>query len=473
MMAERAFLLYYLLITGLFLFHNDLGWHLATGDYIRQIGSIPKTDPWSFTADNQPWINFSWGWDVLASFIHERTGLLGLQVITACMGAAIIGIQTSVAVRMGAALVPTIITVFIAGIALPQFSPPDVFLAITPQVITLVFLAIFHFVLWDSLHKNLSQQLLLLPLIIFVWANMHGGFILGFVVLGFYILDAVFAKNSKQIRILLLVLFLCVIASSFTPWGDSLIPTVIEFMQHPSKRGISEWQSVWQRFEGKTDIPAIVYLLMFVPALFGAVRAKNIPAAMFLICLVTYVQAWFQIRYISVFIVFSIPFMAWGLSQIRSESLRSASIKISNKVKYSIVLLSMVSVSLMILLHMDKRLDLPDVRWPKEEISFVQKQYPDRNLINHWNYGSYIIYQTRGRLKPFIDGRAETAYPLSLFENFAQMYHTQDWTDVIKIYNIGVVIWPKIDTKMLHFFEGNPHWSPVFEGRLAVVYAKQ
>jgi len=292
-------------------------------------------------------------------------------------------------------------------------------------------------------------------------------------VLGFYILDAVFAKNSKQIRILMLVLFLCLFASCFTPWGVSLIPTVIEFMQHPSKRGISEWQSVWERFEGKTDIPAIVYLLMFIPALLGTFRAKAIPVALLLISLIAYVQAWFQIRYISVFIVFSIPIMAWGLTQLSPKSLRSSSIRISYKVKYSIVLLSIISVFWVILIHMNKTSDLPNVRWPKEEISFVQNHYPDRNLINHWNYGSYIIYQTRGKVKPFIDGRAETAYPLSLFDNFAKMYHTQDWTEVIKIYNIGVVIWPKIDTKMLRFFEGNPHWKRVFEGRLAVVYAKQ
>ncbi|MEN3350973.1 MAG: hypothetical protein V7632_4608, partial [Bradyrhizobium sp.] len=41
--------LYYLLNGPLLLGHLDLGWHLAAGDLIRDRGSVPFQDPWSFT----------------------------------------------------------------------------------------------------------------------------------------------------------------------------------------------------------------------------------------------------------------------------------------------------------------------------------------------------------------------------------------------------------------------------------------
>ena len=36
----------------------------------------------------------------------------------------------------------------------------------------------------------------------------------------------------------------------------------------------------------KSDIPAIAYLVLFIPAIFGALRARIIPAPIFLISLI-------------------------------------------------------------------------------------------------------------------------------------------------------------------------------------------
>src|SRR5690348_7781337 len=36
------------------------GWHLATGRYILDTGSIPRADMFSFTAFGRPWVSYSW-----------------------------------------------------------------------------------------------------------------------------------------------------------------------------------------------------------------------------------------------------------------------------------------------------------------------------------------------------------------------------------------------------------------------------
>ena len=51
---------YYLSNAPLLLSHYDLGWHLAAGDLIRDRGSIPFQDPWSFTHGDKQWYNLSW-----------------------------------------------------------------------------------------------------------------------------------------------------------------------------------------------------------------------------------------------------------------------------------------------------------------------------------------------------------------------------------------------------------------------------
>jgi len=69
---------YYLANTSLMLGHFDLGWHLAAGDLIRDRGTIPFQDPWSFTLEDRQWYNLSWLWDLIASVLFQYTGFSGL-----------------------------------------------------------------------------------------------------------------------------------------------------------------------------------------------------------------------------------------------------------------------------------------------------------------------------------------------------------------------------------------------------------
>ena len=58
----------------------DTGWHIASGDLIRELGRMPASDPWSFTAGDYPWVDMSWAYDVLLSFVHSAGGLPGVAV---------------------------------------------------------------------------------------------------------------------------------------------------------------------------------------------------------------------------------------------------------------------------------------------------------------------------------------------------------------------------------------------------------
>src|SRR6201991_5117949 len=82
---------YYLSNASLLLGHYDLGWHLAAGDLIRDRGSVPFQDPWSFTLADKQWYNLSWLWDVMASVLFQYTGFGGLVISVALCGALIVG----------------------------------------------------------------------------------------------------------------------------------------------------------------------------------------------------------------------------------------------------------------------------------------------------------------------------------------------------------------------------------------------
>ena len=60
---------------------DDYFWHLATGRYIVQNGSIPAQDVFSYPTLGQPWLVTEWGWDVLTYEIFNVSGYTGLSVL--------------------------------------------------------------------------------------------------------------------------------------------------------------------------------------------------------------------------------------------------------------------------------------------------------------------------------------------------------------------------------------------------------
>ena len=60
---------------------TDLFWHLASGDWIRRTGEVPRQDLFSYTVPGRPVVEIHWLFQVVLSFIHERGGLPALAVL--------------------------------------------------------------------------------------------------------------------------------------------------------------------------------------------------------------------------------------------------------------------------------------------------------------------------------------------------------------------------------------------------------
>ena len=79
------------------LFENDIWWHLRTGDWILQNHAFPHTG--LFTQyPNQPWISYSWGFEIIASFFYKLLGLRGIPVLLMVLQA---GLAVSLVVLSG------------------------------------------------------------------------------------------------------------------------------------------------------------------------------------------------------------------------------------------------------------------------------------------------------------------------------------------------------------------------------------
>lgn len=170
---------YYVSNGAILLGHYDLGWHLAAGDLIRERGAVPFHDPWAFTTGDRQWFNLSWLWDVIASVVFQYAGFGGLVVFTVACGAAIAFYLASLGLRSGASAAAVCLAVLPACLLYPAFEiAPNIYLAASPNTATMLFAVIFY---GECLRRT---RWLLLPPLMLLWANLHGGFLLGFLVIG-------------------------------------------------------------------------------------------------------------------------------------------------------------------------------------------------------------------------------------------------------------------------------------------------
>jgi len=154
-------------------------WHTVVGEDILTTGHITTTDRFSFTFGGKPWLAQQWLGECIMALIHRAAGLDGL-LLAAC--AILAAIYASVATRLQRQGLPTFHAVFITLVVIAassfHFMP-------RPHLATIAFTGLTFAILTDVEAGRASpRRLWLLPLIIAVWSNIHGGALGGVAMIG-------------------------------------------------------------------------------------------------------------------------------------------------------------------------------------------------------------------------------------------------------------------------------------------------
>lgn len=168
----------------------DMGWHLATGRYLFQHLAIPSTDVLSYTSAGAPWIYPCFAGAILYAVFHGfgYAGLTWFCVLTATLLA---GYLLWRAVPTGSLAMATLLVLAVPSLAHRLTPRADLF--------TTLFFAIILVELW-RFHRGESARLWLLPPVMFLWVNLHPGFIAGLGVIAAYLLMEVLLLPFGNLR---------------------------------------------------------------------------------------------------------------------------------------------------------------------------------------------------------------------------------------------------------------------------------
>ncbi len=200
---------------------NSFLWHVRAGHLQASTGQVLTSDPFSLAFYGRPWRTQSWLLELVYSWLGDGLAWVGTFVgVMAALTLFAVGVviyQTTRSVRWTGALL-----ILVEVLALPYFAP-------RPVVVSFVLLSLLIVV---SRTPGLRWPI---PLLLWVWASMHGSFAMG---IGFLVLDG-FARKDRRRGIDVVA---AVVASTLTAHGWHLWEVLLTFIR--SSEGlafIGEW----------------------------------------------------------------------------------------------------------------------------------------------------------------------------------------------------------------------------------------
>ena len=170
----------------------DTYWHIETGRWIWVEQKFPRYDIFSHTALGQPWTNMEWLSQIILYFSYEALGWHGLVLLTGLTIALTFATMYLLLARSLRA------TVALGATAVAFIFASNHFLA-RPHLLSYPVIVVWTALIAKACDEDRRPSFWLLPLIT-LWANLHGAFTLGLVLVGGFALEAIVAAPAAGRR---------------------------------------------------------------------------------------------------------------------------------------------------------------------------------------------------------------------------------------------------------------------------------
>lgn len=469
-----ALALGYALLAGLRTVSDfDLGWQLATGRYLVEHHQIPRVELFSYTARGNEWIYPPFS-GAIFFLLYRLGGYAALSWLGAIACTATAGFLCSAGNRATAVL---------AFIAVPAIAFRTIPRA---ELFTTVLFAAVLAIVWRN-HAGKPVRLWLLPLIFFVWANLHLGFVSGLGILCagvlFELCDLSFvarrAAAFERMKRLALWLAISIAATLANPWGWRIYQAI--YRQNRVMRVhsafITEWSAVqfnslaWkQALDARNPASADWWLLAAgVAAILIALWKKKFGPA-----IVLAVGIYLSIEHIRLQALFAILVVVIGGelfseffqslgSKGQSRSNEETAVRRNVPPRHTAPAVAFLSITVLALLAVIRFADLisnryyldseqlslfgtgPSWWYPERAASFLEREHLPRNLFHDYGQGGYLAWRVGPEYPDFVDGRY-IPFGKELFTEQTKLMSalpdSSEWQAASEKWQINTVIFP-------------------------------
>jgi hypothetical protein len=356
------------------------------------------------------------------------------------------------------------------------------FWGVRPQTLSMLFASLFLFILVrSSARPNLLWWML--PVML-VWVNLHAGFALGIALLAVFLfgdlLDLAFgleewSQSRGRLQKLVLALAACVAVVPLNPYGVRMYWYPLETVHSKSIQGyVSEWLS--PNFHDRMHLPVLLMMLaMFLAATVSPLRLR--PRELLLLS-VTTLAALHSARQITVYSLVAAPQLsrmafAWR-SERQSFKLKQHSPTLRLRLFNGIFLLAFLTFTLTRVRHVVATQANSEARtFPSAAVSFLATNRLPGPLLNHYNWGGYLIWKLYPKYRVYIDGRTDL-YGDAFMDQFAFTYYISDaaWRQTLEKWQIRTAILPP-DAPLVAALRCQRDWREIYGDSQAVILLRK
>jgi hypothetical protein len=476
-----------------------IGWHVRNGEQILRTHSITRTDPFSVTMAGQTWYAWEWLYDVVIACFHHWLGLNGVVFFTAIIIALTFALTLRLCLRSGADLP---ITVILLSLSL---GASMIHLFARPHVLSWL-LSVIWFQILDRSERDNSRRVWYLPALMLLWVNLHGGFVLGFALLGLYAASAAIrylrcknAEMREQLanwwRRLGVVSAVSLLASLVNPYGYELHLHVYRYLSSRwLMNHIDEFQS--PNFHGVAQQCFVVLLLITIIVL-AVARMKPSLSRILVLIFATY-SGLYASR--------SLPVSSLLMTLIVAPLWTQAVADASNNLSLSLRLRGPFSRWLSLTSRVGHvELGFRAHAWPVAAVAFgllvcaqsgrpglrlwmdahfEASQFPvqasevivERGIRDPIfapdSWGGYLIYRLYPRNKVFIDDRHDLYGEDFLKEYLQAIRLTPEWNLFLSEKKVNWALLPT-ESSLANMLQETSQWSLVYQDKTAVLLERK
>src|ERR1700761_223260 len=451
-----------LLLTGDHLLNDpDTLWQVTVGQWIIDHRAVPEVDVYSFTMRGQPWISTQWLAQVLYAKAYAVAGWTGPVVLAAGAIATTFALLAGLLKRR---LGDSTTLVFVAAaLALTAGH-----LLARPHVLAMPVMVMWVGGLIAAADRRGAPSFGLLPLMA-LWANLHGGFVFGLLLIGAIGLDAVIGAEAARQKPLLArwALFgvLALVASCCNPYGWNALLAARKILELGSALPlIAEWRPA--EFGGLGTFE--VCLLLAIG--FALLRGIKLPPMRIVLLLGLLHMAFAQVRAVEILALLAPLVLAAPLS--RQLSLGEAASANGASPARGVLLASVVValVAATVAYASAHRFEPNPHSAPVAAVAELKKHHFTRGF-NDYDFGGYLI---ANGVAPFIDGRTEL-YGEKFFvdHNAASgLMQPDNLFRLLDQYDIEATLMrtQSAATKLLDHMDG---WQKIYSDDIATIHVRK
>jgi hypothetical protein len=431
---------------------GDTYWHIGAGRWIIDHRFVPTSDPFSFTARGRAWTTQEWLSEVAMASVFAIGSWGAVQLLFACA---------------------VTLTLLLVGTELKRFVPPlhaaaaMIFLFIflepsllsRPHVLAWPMATIWTLVLLRARQRHKAPPLGA-ALLMLLWANLHGSFVFGFVILAFLGLEALLGE-SDRVEVIRGWGIFALASLALTLLNPSGLQALLYGFQVNAMKTlplITEWRP------SSLSKDPIFFAMTAIGLLFLLLKRARISIPRMLLIALIFYLAVTHVRHQPLFGLMTVLLVAQSLGDRRQPG-ETAGIGRPALIAALAVPFLLVGVA---------RLTIPvphrdSAVYPARAIASVPAALRATPVLNAYDFGGLLILDG---IAPFIDGRSDM-----YGDEFVAASHRIELGDA-RLFDAAVKRWDirwtilHPDEKLVNLLDSDPSWRRTYADKYAVVFVR-